>query len=183
MGHVKRQTYNNELMTAVDYSTVTGIKNVIRRLLSFEGLAERGDTVAASVLVDIKKAIGTYGGSLLEILTPKQRYVIVEVLVNDKAQADVANDLDISQQGVSYLLGDGIKRIMKYLNTGKIPWRRVTDEEKAFILENYGKMPLYKIARQLQRSEQNCREIFKNLQKEGDGDGEERSGKDFRGGG
>ncbi len=173
MGRVKRESYNEKLLNSVNYCNQGSVKSAIRRLIQLEGLARRGDTVAASIAIDLKNSIGIYGGELLAVLTPRQRRIIIDVLVNDKAQADVADKLGISQQGISCSLNAGLRRIVKFLNTGRIPWRRVTDEEKDFLLENYGKTPLYRIAQQLQRSEQNCREIFKNLQEESIFDGAE----------
>lgn len=166
MGHVKRQTFNEQLLSAIKYDDEQSVKNAIKRLIALEGLAERGDTVATSIMVDLKKALGMYGGSFLDLLTPAQRQVIIRVLIDDETQSDVAKSMGISQQGVSYLMSGGLKRIVKFLKTGRISWRRVTPAEKEFILTNYGVMPISQIAEKLQRSPHNCEVIYHNLIKE-----------------
>lgn len=155
-------------MAATDYERGGCIKTLIKNLLWLERMAERGDTVASAILIDMRNALGFYGGNLLEVLTPKQIQVIEAALVEDVPQKEIAEEMGISQQGVSFLLNSGIKRMQKYLQTGRIPWRQVTDDEKTFLMENYGKMPTKEIAKHLRRSENNCRVIYHNLSKGGE---------------
>ena len=151
------------VMSSIDYQSSKNIQNIIRNLLRFEGLSERGDSVATSILMDIRCSLGVYGGKYFDILTPKQRQVIFEVLVNDKPQCEVAKELGLTQQGVSYLVNNGVKRIQEFLSTGKIAYRPLTDDEKAFILNNYKTMDIVELASKLQRTENNCRVIYFNL--------------------
>lgn len=173
MGHVKRQVYNTQLMEATDYERGGCIKSLIKNLLWLERMSERGDTVASSVLIDMKNALGFYGGQLIEVLTPKQKQVIEAVLMEDVPQKDIAFEMEISQQGVSFLLNGGIKRMQKYLKTGKVPWRQVTEEERQYVLDHYGKKSTREISQELRRSENNIRVIYHNLTKGGGGDEQE----------
>lgn len=158
-----RQVFNDALMSATNYKSKKSIQSVIRSLLRLEGLSERGDTVAASIMIDMKRALGIYGGKFFDILTPKQRVVIVDALIKDIPQREIAERLGLTQQAVSYLIGSGISRVAKFLETGKIKYRPFTDEEREYLLANYKSASIQDISYRLQRSENNCRVTYHNL--------------------
>lgn len=151
------KVYNEELMALTNYKSKQSIQNVIKNLLRLEGLAEQGDMVALSIVVDVKCSMGTYGGKFFDVLTPKQRNVITEVLVNDRTQGEVAEQLNITQQAISYLISSGIQRVLTFLSTGKIKHIPMTPEEKVFMLANYKSMSVNEMSIKLQRSENSCR--------------------------
>jgi DNA-directed RNA polymerase specialized sigma subunit len=131
----KRDPGNSDLLEKISYASVAQLKNMVKYL---NVLSDSKDEKELCILADMKTALGLYDSKQnTRILTERQREAIVSHLIDDKTQAEVAESMGISQQGVSLLISGGLKRMKKYLVEGNVNWIPWTDEEKAFLLSNY----------------------------------------------
>lgn len=119
MGSVKRSIYNAQLMASVNYNNLSCLRGLIKNMAGLESMAMRGDSVALSVLMDIRTVLGVYITYPKEqVLTNKQRRAIHLSLVLDMKQDEVAEEMGLSQQGVSFLVRSGLRRMRNFLNKG-----------------------------------------------------------------
>lgn len=118
--------------------TIEQLKSLIR----FMGIADDSNNPEdICIITDLKTILGLYPNKEdLRIVTPKQKQALVEYLVKDRPQADVAEDMHISQQGVSVLIKSGLTRIQKHLKNEDIVKVHWTEEEKDILMQYY---PLY----------------------------------------
>jgi predicted DNA-binding protein YlxM (UPF0122 family) len=132
----------------INYTKPSELKALIKYVLISDNSG--GDSSELCLLADLKTILGLYDTSKsLKILTSKQKTVIVEHLVNDRIQAELAESLNITQQGVSILLNSALKRIKNYINDGELKWMPWTDEEKTKLMDEYGKVHTYKLSAEL----------------------------------
>jgi predicted DNA-binding protein YlxM (UPF0122 family) len=123
---------SSELLNKITYASIEQLRNVIRYLDAFS------DSNDLSVLADIKTVLGFYStDDDLRVLTPKEKTAIIEHLINDKSQSEVARLMGISQQAVSQAIRIGLKRIQQFLTNEEITKMHWTDEQKSFLLANY----------------------------------------------
>ena len=97
--HSKRDS----LLNTISYTKISELKPLIKYVLTSDNF--EGDSTELCILADLKTILGFYDSSKdLKVLTQKQKRVIIEHVINDKTQAELANELNITQQGVSILL-------------------------------------------------------------------------------
>lgn len=114
MGAVSIDTYNVQLMALADYNNQAKLKHLLRNFLNLHSLAEAGDSVAASIYVDLKTALfSTY-------LTELQRVCIYEHLVHKSTLSELAGDIKKSESTIRQAVNGGIKNIQKALESGKL---------------------------------------------------------------
>ena len=116
-------------LNKIDYHSSVQLKNLVRCLGLFDSSTELVDFC---VLTDVRKAFNQK-----DVLTPKQKIVLQKHLIEDKSQYDVSIELGISQQGVSLLVVNGIKRLQSYLLSKKIKWTSWSDSDKEFLMSHY----------------------------------------------
>lgn len=134
----KRSPGNNELLDKISYADLSQLKNMLRHLSMFE---EADNMISLCVLTDIKSALGIYEGKKdNRVLTKKQRYAIIQHLIEDRTQSDVGIDMNITQQGVSLLINSGLIRMQKCLAKKEIKWTPWTTREKLIVLNYYPKI-------------------------------------------
>ena len=127
MGAVHVKTVNDRLLN-VDYSDPELIKSLIKNWNMMERLAEKGDTVAPCILMDLERAIGVNLGEMAEdkyrgfklsrgesVLTDPQFISIVYVLGLGYFQEEIAYVLGCTKKVVNVHISRGIKRIMVFL--------------------------------------------------------------------
>lgn len=127
MGAVHVKTVNDRLLN-VDYSDPELIKSLIKNWSMMERLAEKGDTVAPCILMDLERAIGVNLGEMAEdkyrgfklsrgesVLTDPQFISIVYVLGLGYSQEEIAYVLGCTKKVVNVHISRGIKRIMIFL--------------------------------------------------------------------
>lgn len=127
MGAVHVKTINDRLLN-VDYSDPELIKSLIKNWSMMERLAEKGDTVAPCILMDLERAIGVNLGEMAEdkyrgfklsrgesVLTDPQFISIVYVLGLGYFQEEIAYVLGCTKKVVNVHISRGIKRIMVFL--------------------------------------------------------------------
>lgn len=140
---------SNVLLDKISYTDNNELKILIKYFLTHDC---ETDSTEVCILADLKTILGLYKNSKeVNILTPKQRKVITEHLINDKIQSDLANELGITQQGVSILLASGLQRIKTYILTGELKWMPWSSTEKEYLLNNYPKMDIYDLSKELNR--------------------------------
>jgi len=107
------QHYNHELMQMADYSNVTRLRLLYRRLRQLEALAETGDMVAASIVVDLKTALFHPG-----VLTEQQRKCIIGHVVDHSTYRELEYDLQIDKSTIHYHVNIALKRLQTSLESG-----------------------------------------------------------------
>lgn len=157
------------ILDKISYANLPELKSLLKFILTTNVTA--GDSAVMCVLADLKTVLGFYDSSKdLKVLTSKQRKVIVEHLMNDKTQSDLAKELNITQQGVSILLGSALKRIRNYLKDGELNWMPWSLEEKEYLMKSYGKVPIYKLSKELNKPQSRVISMYhflKNLEARG----------------
>lgn len=114
MGAVTIETYNTQLMTLADYSDTEKLKSLFRNYFNLLGLAECGDTVAASILIDLNVSIQS------DTLTQLQRVCIIGHLMHKSTLRELSTDLNKSESTIRQAISGGIKKIQKALNDGSL---------------------------------------------------------------
>ncbi len=105
---------NDALLNEADYEKFGAVKSMLAMFNSHERAAYRGDTVAHSILVDLKEAI--YSG----VLTGPQLEAIELYFVRGHTQQDVSLMLGISRQSVQGRVNSAVRNIQKVLNSGEL---------------------------------------------------------------
>ena len=123
-----RNTVNDQLLR-LSYKDAKNIKSFLRNWGAMESLSLKGDTVATSILVDLKIVTGIdpekYNkgnkaefnlGYLQGKLSHYQYMSIAYTLVLGYSQEEIAYVMGVDQSVVSKNINSGIKRIQKELN-------------------------------------------------------------------
>jgi len=131
----KRTPGNADLLDKISYADLSQLENILCHLSMFE---QADNLISLCVLTDIKIALGMYEGEPdNRVLTIKQRYAIMEHLIEDKTQSEVAVEMHITQQGVSLLVNSGLMRMQKCLTKKEIKWTPWTTEEREILMIQY----------------------------------------------
>lgn len=109
------RNYNDELMALADYSDVRKLRFLYRKYNLLESLAETGDSVAASIVIDLKTALFHPG-----VLSERQRDCIIGHLVNQITYRDLEHDLKIDKSTIHYHVNVGLKRLQTILESGAL---------------------------------------------------------------
>lgn len=109
----ERSNYNDELMALADYSDVKSLRLLYRRLDNLKSLAEFGDSVAASIVVDLETALFHP-----EVLTEKQRKCIIGHIVNHHTYRELEYDLEMNKSTIHYHVNIGLKKLQSSLESG-----------------------------------------------------------------
>lgn len=147
----KRESSNSRLLDVINYGSVEQLKKLISYILKIDESSLSGDSIELNLLSDIKTALGLYSKDKDHVLTENQKYVFVEYFINDRPQRQIAEDLNITQQGVSVIIYSGLKRVQKYLSNEKINWMEWTELQKDVILWNYGVVDLAVLSKRLNK--------------------------------
>ncbi len=107
--------FNEALINEIDYNSFSGVKKALALHNSLERLSEKGDTVALSILIDLKTAIYTP-----KVLTIKQLEVVELYFIYCMTQRQIAFELGISFQAVNERLNGAIKNIKSALLSGEL---------------------------------------------------------------
>lgn len=126
----------SEQLLNMSYSDPKNIKNFLRNWGNLEQLSSRGDTVALSILLDLKMVTGidlsvydrlnrTRFNSMYKngCLSYKQFMSLVYTLVLGYSQDDIAYVMGVDRSVISLNASEGIKRIIRAL-------RENSDESK-----------------------------------------------------
>lgn len=108
------ETYNVQLMCLANYTSEKSLKHLYRQLNSLIGLSDCGDSVAASITIDLQSALHS------EYLTDLQKTCIQGHLIEKSTLKELAEDLGKSTSTVSQAVTGGIKNVRKALNGGKL---------------------------------------------------------------
>ena len=100
---------NWELLRWADYSNPKRIKALLMRMNNLLLLAEKGDTVAHSIYIDLKNALYTKG-----VLSDKQRKYLLLWMAGWE-QGQIAWASDVWTRSVERTLGVAIKNIILFL--------------------------------------------------------------------
>lgn len=126
MGMVIVKTVNDRLLN-LDYSDPEVVKQILSNYNMMKRLAEKGDTVATAIILDMQAVLGGSIEDMIEdkkralknrdksVLTDVQFIVIVFVLIFGYEQSEVAYILGCTKQAVNAHLYRGIKRICRKL--------------------------------------------------------------------
>ena len=157
------------LLERISYTDPVELKALLKYVLSSSN-NNCSDTTELCILADLKTILGFYDSSKdLKVLTAKQKQVIIEHIINDKTQTEVAKELLITQQGVSVLLYSALKRIKDYINTGELKWVPWTDEEKYKLMNKYNTISINKLSKELNRSPNKVISMYHYLKNKGKG--------------
>ena len=145
-----RFSENSRIFDRLGHARPTEIKKLVRYVLTSGELGKTSSELC--MLVDLKTILGLYPASKdLKILTQKQKCVILEHLMNNKTQVELAEELKITQQGVSILLKSALGRVKKYLIGDIVKWTQWTSEEKGKLVREYKQKPIYKLSLELDK--------------------------------
>lgn len=114
MGAVSRNVYNFQLMALADYTNKRLLKKMIGNYHNLKELAGCGDTVAASIFVDLKSAINS------DYLTKVQKDCVIAVLISKQTYSEVASDRGRKESSVVDAVNRGVANIQKALMEGKL---------------------------------------------------------------
>lgn len=100
-----------------DYSSKSGVRKAIRALFQLQGrLQASGDQMAGAIMADIKTCLGGYNvDKAVNVLTARQRDLIIRCLVKGDTEQEAALELGIRQSSVNRAINGGITRMMKHL--------------------------------------------------------------------
>jgi predicted DNA-binding protein YlxM (UPF0122 family) len=104
------KTYNEYRFT-----TVRSLREALR---SFRDLESMGDGLSATILLDLKRALGDTrepGAGL----TKHQRHVIQLYLIENRELAEVARLINRHTRVVQYACARGLRALMEYFNNGE----------------------------------------------------------------
>ena len=106
---------NWDLLNSADYESHKGVKSLMVCYKLYERKMMQGDTVAASVWVDLKTAI--YKPKLL---TVKQMEVVELVCMHNMSLVAVAEYLKLDHTSIRDRFDGAVGRVKKILNSGKL---------------------------------------------------------------
>jgi DNA-directed RNA polymerase specialized sigma24 family protein len=110
MGAVKRQVYNDSLMNMAKYNNLKSLQHLLNNLGNLEKLAEMGDSVSASIVVDLKGALSS------DKLTEKQSECLKLKYQYKYTNNEIAEELNLkSDNSVRKHLQGAIKKIRREL--------------------------------------------------------------------
>jgi hypothetical protein len=101
---------NIALLNYADYSDERKLRQLISSYNALYALAQKGDSVAAAIFVDLKNALYTEG-----VLSVSQRECIEMCLLCGMKLHEVGSELSVSEVAVHALIGRGLKNMQKYL--------------------------------------------------------------------
>jgi len=143
-----KHSERDSLLNTISYTKISELKPLIKYVLTSDNF--EGDSTELCILADLKTILGLYDSSKdLKVLTQKQKRVIIEHVINDKTQAELANELNITQQGVSILLCSALKRIRNYILEGELKWIPWSEDEKSTLMARYGKTNINLLSKEL----------------------------------
>ena len=137
---------SKDILNLISYSDMKNLKTIISLVINSD-LDVDNDLSLLVIRQDILSALKSDS----KVLTPKQRYVIIEHVIKDVSQPDIAKNLNMTQQGVSTLLISALDRIKKHLMKEEIKWTKWTEEEKQFLLDNYKVLGVNETCRRLNK--------------------------------
>jgi len=105
---------NWELLNRTDYSKPRIIKNALRNMTQLERLAEKGDQVAAAILIDLRNAMNRKG-----VLAFRQKKFL-QLWLDGYKQIEIATMYRMEQYKVSRIIDRCAKNISMYLRKGCI---------------------------------------------------------------
>jgi predicted DNA-binding protein (UPF0251 family) len=161
-------SYNVNTANSYNYERTTSVKKALRNFLRLEEKAvTHGNYDALAILSDLKTGLGMYKSGPA-LLTKRQLECVQLCLIEDLTEAEAAYELGVSQQAVHYGLKAGIRRIQKYLLSGRIeaPVFSSVEEKQLIILYTSGHKPM-EISNLLQKSPNTIRNKIKYLKKKG----------------
>lgn len=107
------QIYNIQLMSIADYKNVKKLRGLYKKFHYLGELARTGDTVAASIYIDLKTALYHEG-----VLTDMQRECIIGHLIEHSTYRELEPDLMIDKSTIHYHINIGLKRLQTALESG-----------------------------------------------------------------
>ncbi len=124
-------------------------------LKKWKALRETADDVdAATIVFDLGRVLGEVPGALTP-LTQRQQQAIRLHLLQDVSIHLVAEQMDISERAVNYVIKNGLQRLRYYLQTGVLPKYNCADvwtEDDVHMLVYYASLPRKQLAMMLHRS-------------------------------
>ncbi len=155
---------DESLLNSYNYSNFRSVKRAITDLLRlYEKASLGGNNGALIIMTDMKRALIDSN-----VLTHREREAIYYCLVLGYKESEVADILCITQQAVHYLIKSGIKRIIRFLLTGKSSNSKFTKQDIERIIELYSKgVKPKEIADILNKSVKSVRNKVKALKKGG----------------
>ena len=101
---------NIALLNYADYTDERKLRQLISSYNALYALAQKGDTVAAAIFVDLKNALYTEG-----VLSVSQRECIEMCLMDGMKQHEAGKVLGVAQQVVTVHIMRGLKKVENYL--------------------------------------------------------------------
>lgn len=116
MGAVKIDTYNHKLMNIADYSNKNHLKNLFKNYSNLEELSQCGDTVAASIFIDLREALDPANG----IVTTLERTWMIMHYIDKLTMKEIASNFNRDTSAVHYRIESGIRRVQAALEGGQM---------------------------------------------------------------
>lgn len=157
MKNFKRGKPSTEFLDKITYEDTNTLKQLIR-YIPVAVFDDNADIIC--IIVDVKSIL-----NVDNVLTSRQKKVIIEHLINDKPQKELALELNTTQQNISLLLNSALKRIQKYIRTGEVRWTEWTSHEKEFLLKNYNKLSVDELVKELGKPPSRLSSMYHYLKK------------------
>lgn len=157
-------TNEESLLAQANYRKFKTLKKLYKSYYNLEKEALKGNQTALCIFLDLRAALEPSK----RIVTIKQRFAIVYVLINEYTLEEASTILQCSPSTISKHIQGGLKRISKALENGSLYHNKYE-----YIMKYYNTTPIEEIAKKFNITESAVKNIYYRLKKEGGRNGME----------
>lgn len=115
---------NDDRFNSYGFTSLGALRAALRHYRVLEGMH---DVTSATILLDLRRALGDDPGFPIRVLTSHQRLAIKRYLIDDLPARRAADELGIHERVLYTNVNRGLKRIMKWLHNSELrdwqPWQ------------------------------------------------------------
>jgi hypothetical protein len=143
--------------------SIDDLRSLLRSVRALESLAQEGDSVSATILLDIRKAMRYEAFESVRVLTEEQFRVIQLYLIEGRTTRDVENVIKKDRRMIFYYIKSGLRRMLCYLHNEEFgswywqPW------QVDFVARNQH-LPREELAARVGKNENAVRHVLQRLQ-------------------
>jgi hypothetical protein len=153
------------VLNEYQFASIVGLRRVLRSYHDLEALALQGDMTSASILLDLRTALGTDAHDEIFVITKRQREAVTLLLIDGKTGDEVADIMGINRVVVYLHVAVGLKHMLHYLQTKEAEFFR-----QPWLVEYVRKnahLPRKQLASDCGKSTQTIDRIIRKLRNDG----------------